>query len=126
MDLFDFSGGQDTIGNGANNKRKANTQSSDAQTSSLRHLEPGLTHDDPRVDGVDSHSEADMEEDEDETSGPSSRPSKRARRYDPFPVVVDEFETLANREIPVNPGLTAAVDPDAGQSLLLTHQVGSL
>ncbi|KAF9511630.1 hypothetical protein BS47DRAFT_1372965 [Hydnum rufescens UP504] len=64
-----------------------------------------------------------MEEDEDETGGPSSRPSKRARRYDPFPVVVDEFETLANREIPVNPGLTAAVDPDAGQSLLLTHQV---
>jgi hypothetical protein len=70
------------------------------------------------MEGVDTHSEADVEEDEDE----NGRLSKRARRNEPHPVVVDEFETLANREIPVNPGLTAAVDADSGQSLLLTHQ----
>ena len=122
MDLFDFSGGQDTIANGVNNKRKANDLSGEAQSSRHKHREPDHKNDDTRMEGIDSHSEAEMDEDEDETGGPSNRPSKRTRRQDPFPVVVDEFETLANREIPVNPGLTAAVDTDSGQSLLLTHQ----
>lgn len=49
--------------------------------------------------------------------------SKRPRLGSPQPVVVDEFETQASREVPVNAGLTGAESTELGQSLRLTHQV---
>jgi len=54
--------------------------------------------------------------------------SKRARLSPPLaskPVVVDEIEIEARREVPVNPGLMSA-GSEVGTSLLLTHQVSRL
>jgi ATP-dependent RNA helicase DOB1 len=56
--------------------------------------------------------------DEDE-SGPSS--AKKPRVASPKPVVVDEFETEAKRDVPAIAGLTGGVE--AGSRLELRHQV---
>ena len=51
---------------------------------------------------------------------------KRARIVPPVanPVVVDEFETEAKREVEANAGLTGA-EVTVGQKISLSHQVGS-
>ncbi|KLO18246.1 antiviral helicase [Schizopora paradoxa] len=65
-------------------------------------------------DGFDNKDE-DMDEDEDHSS-------KKPRLVDaPNPVVVDEFETEAKREVAAAAGLTGAVE--AGTKLELRHQV---
>lgn len=48
-------------------------------------------------------------------------PQKRLRTATPSPVVVDEFETEAKREVAASAGLTGAVE--AGSRLELRHQV---
>ena len=48
-------------------------------------------------------------------------PTKRARPAWPAPVVVDEFETEAKREVAASAGLTGSVE--AGSRLELRHQV---
>lgn len=52
------------------------------------------------------------------------RSGKRARIIDPAPVVLDEFETEAQREVEANAGLTGA-EVTAGQKISLSHQVGA-
>jgi ATP-dependent RNA helicase DOB1 len=51
-----------------------------------------------------------------------ARSGKRAR-IDPGPIVLDEFETEAQREVEANAGLTGA-DVTEGQKISLSHQVG--
>ena len=53
-----------------------------------------------------------------------ARSGKRAR-IEPAPIVLDEFETEAQREVEANAGLTGA-DVTAGQKISLSHQVGPL
>ncbi|KAH7911745.1 ATP-dependent RNA helicase [Hygrophoropsis aurantiaca] len=53
--------------------------------------------------------------------GPSQSTFKRSRMASPNPVVVDEFETEAKREMAASGGLTGAVE--AGSRLELRHQV---
>ncbi|EGN94357.1 hypothetical protein SERLA73DRAFT_62726 [Serpula lacrymans var. lacrymans S7.3] len=52
---------------------------------------------------------------------PSSSTSKKTRLASPVPVVVDEFETEAKREVAASAGLTGGVE--AGSRLELRHQV---
>ena len=108
-DLFDFSGGAETVTPGSKHRRR---ELNDRPSSSSRLPE--------QVD--EEMKDASDEEEHADGSGSSSRPRKRARKHDPAPVVLDEFETQAKRELPVNAGLSASTDVD-GQSLLLTHQV---
>ena len=56
---------------------------------------------------------------EDSEPGPSVQ--KKQRLAAPNPVVVDEFETEAKREVAASAGLTGGVD--AGSRLELKHQV---
>lgn len=51
--------------------------------------------------------------------GPSTQ--KKPRMASPLPVVVDEFETEASREVEASAGLTGGVE--AGSRLELKHQV---
>lgn len=53
--------------------------------------------------------------------GPSAY--KKPRKFSPQPVVVDEFETEAKREVAASAGLTGAVE--VGSRLELRHQVRS-
>jgi hypothetical protein len=52
---------------------------------------------------------------------PAIHPLKRPRLSSPKPVVVDEFETEAKREVPASAGLTGGVE--TGSRLELKHQV---
>lgn len=52
---------------------------------------------------------------------PAERPAKRSRVASPVPVVVDEFQTEAKRELAASGGLTGAVEE--GSRLELRHQV---
>jgi hypothetical protein len=62
-------------------------------------------------------------QDPSDTSGPSA--PKKLRFASPNPVVVDEFETEAKREVAASAGLTGGIEP--GARLELKHQVcGSL
>lgn len=47
---------------------------------------------------------------------------KRPRLVEPAPIVLDEFETEAKREIEANAGLTGA-EVTVGQKISLSHQV---
>ena len=47
---------------------------------------------------------------------------KKARIGSPVPIILDEFETEAKREVEANPGLTGA-EITAGQTISLSHQV---
>jgi ATP-dependent RNA helicase DOB1 len=53
--------------------------------------------------------------------GASPTPHKRLRISSPHPVVVDEFETEAKREVAASAGLTGGVE--SGSRLELKHQV---
>lgn len=54
--------------------------------------------------------------------GPSTQ--KKPRVASPIPVVIDEFETEASREVDASAGLTGGVE--AGSRLELKHQVSSV
>jgi hypothetical protein len=54
-----------------------------------------------------------------------ARSGKRAKIADPAPIVLDEFETEAQREVEANAGLTGA-EVTAGQKISLSHQVGPI
>lgn len=51
-----------------------------------------------------------------------ARSGKRQRVAEPVPIVLDEFETEAKREVDANAGLTGA-QVTAGQKISLSHQV---
>ncbi len=51
-----------------------------------------------------------------------ARSGKRTKIVDPTPIVLDEFETEAQREVEANAGLTGA-EVTAGQKISLSHQV---
>ena len=61
----------------------------------------------------------DVDDDIDNEPGPSTL--KKARISSPKPVVLDDFETEAKREVAASAGLTGSVD--AGTRLELKHQV---
>ena len=116
-DLFDFSGGAETIATSSKHRRR---EANDKPSSSSKPPNPSTQTDEEMKDGdVEDVSD---EEEYVNAPGPSGRPRKRARKHEPAPVVLDEFETQAKRELPVNAGLGATTEVD-GQSLLLTHQV---
>lgn len=121
-DLFDFSGGAETIAPTSKHKRRETNDKATAPAPSKQNATL------PEI-GEDMTDEDDMSSDEgnDQTNGagPSHRPRKRARKHEPAPVVLDEVETQVKRELPVNAGLSATSEAEAGQSLLLTHQVSS-
>lgn len=58
------------------------------------------------------------------SSGEIEPIQKKPRTASPKPVVVDEFETEAKREVAASAGLTGGVE--AGSRLELRHQVGLL
>jgi hypothetical protein len=118
-DLFDFSGGAESIAAGSKHRRREPNNTNTPSSSSKPPNESRWV-DEEMKDG-----DASDASDEEGLNGPrsSSRPRKRARKHEPAPVVLDEFETQAKRELPVNAGLSASVEVDGGQSLLLTHQV---
>lgn len=75
----------------------------------------GPTHNNGGKEGGTGNEDEDMDEDDDHAS-------KKPRLVDaPNPVVVDEFETEAKREVAASAGLTGAVE--AGTRLELKHQV---
>lgn len=118
-DLFDFSGGAEAISAGSKHKRREPNDKLNSSSLSKPASKPSGDDVEMKDGELDSSS---GEDDEDAAAGPSSRPRKRARKHEPAPVVLDEFETEAKRELPVNAGLSASVEGDSG-SLLLTHQV---
>ncbi|KAF9447607.1 antiviral helicase [Macrolepiota fuliginosa MF-IS2] len=59
---------------------------------------------------------------EDDTQPGGNGPTKRARLGSPKPVVLDDFETEAKREVAASAGLTGATT-EAGSRLELRHQV---
>jgi ATP-dependent RNA helicase DOB1 len=79
-------------------------------------LENGRTNGGPPVTITQIH---DDEPDKDEEPAP-----KKPRLASPKPVVVDEFQTEAKREVAASAGLTGTVE--AGQRLELRHQVRDL
>lgn len=121
-DLFDFSGGAETITPTAKHKRRENN---DKFTVSAPSKQNGasLEIDEAMIDGDGTSS--DESDEQTNGAGPSQRPRKRARKHEPAPVVLDEVETQVKRELPVNAGLSATSEAEAGQSLLLTHQVSN-
>lgn len=118
-DLFDFSGGAEAISAGSKHRRRESNDKPNSASLSKPTTKPSRDDVEMKDGDLDSSSEDD---DQDATAGPSTRPRKRARKHEPAPVVLDEFETEAKRELPVNAGLSASVEGDSG-SLLLTHQV---
>jgi len=113
-DLFDFSGGAEIIATSSKHRRR---EADDRPSSSSK---PANRTDEEMKDG--DVGDVSDEEEYVYAPGPSGRPRKRARKHEPAPVVLDEFETQAKRELPVNAGLGATTEVD-GQNLLLTHQV---
>ena len=61
--------------------------------------------------------------DEDSTMGDGPSSSKKQRLSSPKPVVLDDFETEAKREVAASAGLTGSVE--SGSRLELRHQVRS-
>ena len=120
-DLFDFGGGQETLTTISTKRKALDLSHGEAEPSKL----PSDSTD-PAPDAViiagDSKDESSSDE-EDEKNGKDLRRPRKRRRGEPVPVVLDEIEIQANREIPVNPGLNARTEAEAGASLLLTHQV---
>lgn len=114
-DLFDFSGGAESISAGSKHRRREPNNA----PSSSKAPNQSTWVDEPMKDGDVSGAS----DEEFNGSRPLNRPRKRARKHEPAPVVLDEFETQAKRELPVNAGLSASAEADGGQSLLLTHQV---
>ena len=82
------------------------------------------TSNDTRKRRADSSERPDQDDDVamDEQSAESGPPAyKKPRKSSPQPVVVDEFETEAKREVAASAGLTGTVE--AGSRLELRHQV---
>lgn len=127
-DLFDFSGGADSVVAGAKHKRRDRESKNKSAAKSQANLAPANPTEDVSMEEGDvrgSSSEGDEDDEMDgDGAGPSSRrPRKRARKFNPAPVVMDELEIQANRELPVNAGLNAVPEADAGERLTLTHNV---
>lgn len=124
-DLFDFSGGAETIATApaAGTKHKRGETSGSAPNSSSKNKQTPVdeTMEDGDAESPSSSEDGSDEEDEEGAGGP---PRKRARKHAPapIPVVLDELATEVKRELPANPGLSAGAEAESG-SLLLTHQV---
>lgn len=69
--------------------------------------------------GKKDNDDADMHDSEDNEAGPSA--PKKLRTASPNPLVLDDFEEEAKREVAASAGLTGGVE--AGSRLELKHQV---
>ena len=121
-DLFDFGGGKETLA-AVSTKRKALNLSHDEPEPSKPASDSPDSAPDVIMNAVESKDESSSDEEDQRKEKEVQRPRKRRKRGEPVPVVLDEIEIQANREIPVNPGLSARMEAEAGASLLLTHQV---
>lgn len=124
-DLFNFSGGADSGPPTSRPKRR--DRASRAKPIADVSMQNGDTSGTAIL--IDSSDEEGANDDDDEINGngagPSSgrRPRKKARKFEPAPVVVDGLQIQASRELAVSAGLNAAPEGESGGSLTLTHNV---
>ncbi|KAG8883351.1 ATP-dependent RNA helicase mtr4 [Tulasnella sp. 331] len=122
-DLFSFldpanaAGGNGDASGAKKSKRKKRKQVAVAEADNLD------TNDQTRDEEAakESNTERNQEDIEEAEAEPSERALKKIRLEEPEPVVVDEFETEAKREVAADAGLTGG--DVSGTSILLTHQV---
>jgi len=101
-DLFSFLDGAPSV-----------DEDKDFNVSETRHFDKNAKRS-ASTDPLDDHPNGDI---------PDSHPVKKARVSSPVPVVIDEFETEAKREMAASGGLTGSVED--GSKLELRHQVST-
>ncbi|KAF8343118.1 antiviral helicase [Cantharellus anzutake] len=127
-DLFNFAGGHETLA-ATSKKRKGrkDTKKGDKTSEPISESKPAPELEpepESNADAARASSEHGSSDEEEDNSGEDGlrRSRKKRKKGEPYPLVLDDIQIEANREVRAHPGLVQS-QADVGENLLLTHQV---